>query len=548
MDSVGQFRQQTRLRFQNIPELLTLLSECWDRAPEAPEVKKPEIVGGQMRVVEVPGSDGLIEYTKKLADRAELVRARKIDPKDDNMLVITSDGRKASLFNGDPALGFVSGVRTKADALVDEVWRYYRESYAELGTQIIFCDLYTPKVVDTGDDEGTQEDLMTEGERFAAFGIYGVIKSKLVERGIMAGEIEFAHDARNDAERLAQHDRMNRGRCRVIIGSTGKMGTGVNVQDVVYAVHHLDCPWRPDELEQRTARGVRDGNKWPAVHVLCYVTQRSYDPVVWQLIEHKSRMVAQIMSGKLTSRMTDDIGTLVLTAGMAKAIALGDARVVDKIRIETELTMLERQWKSWNDTRLQMRYEARKIPEMIEASRKEIDEHRKVVEILAGAGGFNCALREVGGDRLEVQSSAQTASEHVRKLANLLGRTIRTRPVWIGTLNGLGLYLENWHGTLTLVARVSGGTAGYRVQGLTYQNARSIEQLLAEFSHVEATVRRLEAGIKVQESRLRTAEGELARSWGGEGRANDLLDKYRLLCQDLTQNGMVDEVRFSFKF
>jgi hypothetical protein len=246
--------------------------------------------------------------------------------------------------------------------------------------------------------------------------------------------------------------------------------------------------------------------------------------------------------------MTDDIGTLVLTAGMAKAIALGDARVVDKIRIETELTMLERQWKSWNDTRLQMRYEARKIPEMIEASRKEIDEHRKVVEILAGAGGFNCALREVGGDRLEVQSSAQTASEHVRKLANLLGRTIRTRPVWIGTLNGLGLYLENWHGTLTLVARVSGGTAGYRVQGLTYQNARSIEQLLAEFSHVEATVRRLEAGIKVQESRLRTAEGELARSWGGEGRANDLLDKYRLLCQDLTQNGMVDEVRFSFKF
>jgi N12 class adenine-specific DNA methylase len=544
MDAVGNFRQQTRLRFQNIPELLAILAECWDRAPEAPEVKKPEIVGGQMRVVEVAGSPALIKYTESLAERAEAVRAKNVDPTVDNMLVITSDGRKASLFNGDPTLGFVPGVRTKVDALVDEVWRYYRESYAELGTQIIFCDLYTPKEVEEEDNE--QEDVMTSAERFTAFGIYGVIKERLAVKGILPGEIEFAHDARNDAERLAQHDRMNRGRCRVIIGSTGKMGTGVNVQDCVYAVHHLDCPWRPDELEQRTARGVRDGNRWPAIHVLCYVTQRSYDPVVWQLVEYKGRIVQQIMSGRLTSRSADDIGSLVLTAGMAKAIALGDSRVVDKIRLEMELSALERQYKSWNDTRLQLRYEARKIPERIEASRKEIDEHREAADLLRHNGGeFRCVLREIGGDRLEVQATAQAASEHVRKLANLLGRTIRTRPVAIGSLQGLNLFLENWHGTLTLVARVKDGVAGYRVQGLTYQNARSIEQLQAELNHIDTTSRRVEAGIKTQESRLRTAETELAKPWGPAGRASELLDKYRLLCQELEQNGMVDAQRFN---
>jgi hypothetical protein len=231
---------------------------------------------------------------------------------------------------------------------------------------------------------------------------------------------------------------------------------------------------------------------------------------------------------------------------MAKAIALGDGRVVEKIRLEMELAGLERQWKAWNNTRMQMKYEARKIPEMVEQSRVEIDEHWKAVEILGRAVGFDCRLREVGGDRLVPMATAQEASEHVRKLANLLGRTIRTRAVAIGELNGLGLYLENWHGTLTMVGRVAGGSGGYRVQGLTYQNARSVEQMLAEFSHATATVRRLEAGIKVQESRLRTAETELGKEWGGSGRARELLDKYRLLCQDLTQGGMVDEQEFRF--
>ena len=229
------------------------------------------------------------------------------------MLVITSHGKWASLFNGDPKLGFVEGVRTKVDALTEEVWRYYCESYKQHGTQIIFAICTLPKKRTVGNGCAArlmrmriknlqQEDMLTDSEKHATLGVYGVIKQKLVNAGILPHEIEFAHDVSTDAERLAQHDRMRRGRCRVLIGSTGKMGTGVNVQDQVYALHHLDCPWRPDELEQRTARAVRDGNIWPAVHVLVYVTQRSYDPVVWQLIEYKAKIVAQIMSGKLTSR------------------------------------------------------------------------------------------------------------------------------------------------------------------------------------------------------------------------------------------------------
>lgn len=566
MDAVGNFRMQTRLRYQNIPEILLHLAECWDRAPDAPEVKRPQIVGGQPRVIEVAGSEALVAYTEELAERADLVRHRKVDPKDDNMLVITSHGKWASLFNGDPKLGFVEGVRTKVDALTEEVWRYYCESYKQHGTQIIFCDMYTPKEKDSGEwvrrsvnedeeQELQQEDMLTDNEKHATLGVYGVIKQKLVNAGILPHEIEFAHDVSTDSERLAQHDRMRRGRCRVLIGSTGKMGTGVNVQDQVYALHHLDCPWRPDELEQRTARAVRDGNIWPAVHVLVYVTQRSYDPVVWQLIEYKAKIVAQIMSGKLTSRTAEDIGNLVLTAGMAKAIAMGDSRVVDKIRLETELTNLERQWKAWYDTHNQLRFESRRLPALIEDERCAIDSHLATKEILAKhKGEFNCSLREIGGGTSGQMTfvtlpTAQEASEHIRRLTNLLGKTIRNKSVLVGLLNGVSLYFELWHGTLTLAAypgKAEG--AAYRVTGLGFQNARSIEQMLAELNNIDGLIRRSENQIQLHQSRALTADREASKPWGSEARAKELLERYKALCSDLAKGGMIDECSWGFRF
>jgi hypothetical protein len=289
--------------------------------------------------------------------------------------------------------------------------------------------------------------------------------------------------------------------------------------------------------------------------VLVYVTQRSYDPVVWQLIEYKAKIVAQIMSGKLTSRTAEDIGNLVLTAGMAKAIAMGDSRVVDKIRLETELTNLERQWKAWYDTHMQLKFESRRLPALIEDERCAIDSHLATKEILSKhKGEFNCSLREIGGGTSGQMTfvtlpTAQEASEHIRRLTNLLGKTIRNKSVLVGLLNGVSLYFELWHGTLTLAAypgKAEG--ASYRVTGLGFQNARSIEQMLAELNNIDGLIHRSENQIQLHQSRALTAEREASKPWGSEARAKELLERYKTLCSDLAKGGMIDECSWGFRF
>ena len=253
--------------------------------------------------------------------------------------------------------------------------------------------------------------------------------------------------------------------------------------------------------------------------------------------------------------LLEDIGNLVLTAGMAKAIAMGDSRVVDKIRLETELTNLERQWKAWYDTHNQLRFESRRLPALIEDERCAIDSHLVTKEILAKhKGEFNCSLREIGGGTSGQMTfvtlpTAQDASEHIRRLTNLLGKTIRNKSVLVGLLNGVSLYFEAWHGTLTLAAypgKAEG--AAYRVTGLGFQNARSIEQMLAELNNIDGLIRRSENQIQLHQSRALTAEREASKPWGSEARAKELLERYKTLCSDLAKGGMIDECSWGFRF
>lgn len=320
MDAVGRFRQATRLRWQNIPELQVLLSQCWDRAPDCPEVVRPDLATGRMQVVEVAGSSQLRSYVADLADRADKIRRRLVDPSVDNMLKVTHDGRVAGVFNGPPPDdgAWPTDRRTKVDAAADVVWSLYCRSDAKRGVVLVFCDLFTPKA-----ESDTNTDAMTPAERFQTLGVYGVLRDRLVARGVRPDEIAFVHDAESGDERDVLFAATRAGTVRVLIGSTQKLATGVNVQDRVYGMVHLTVPWRPDWLEQADGRGRRQGNKWAQwghdIHSVAIVTTGSYDVVSWQMIEQKATFISQIVNDEYEGRVADDVGDLVISANVAKA-------------------------------------------------------------------------------------------------------------------------------------------------------------------------------------------------------------------------------------
>lgn len=530
MDSLGKFRTQTRLRFQNIQKLMILLGECWDRVSDEND-DRPDVVGGAMRVIEVAGSEALIAYNQTLAVRAEAVRKRLVDPTEDNMLVITSDGRKSSLFNGDPNCGFISSTRTKVDALIEQVWAIYCDVHDDRGTQLIFCDLLTPATAKRG---------ASDAEIRVSEGVYGEIKRRLVAAGMLPEQVEYVHDATTDDKKTALYARVNDGRCRVLIGSTTKMATGINVQRRVIAVHHLTAPWRPDWLEQANGRGVRVGNMWDAVHVVTYVTQRSYDPVIWQIIEQKARMIQQIASGTFSGHTAEDVGDIILSAGLAKAIALGNPLVLDKIRLEAELTRYQKQYNSWLYQRAKQQMDARQLPEMIARQDKTLEAMHAASRALRATHGatFSIRLKETVGDNWITITDMEKANLRLYELG------VATRHFGTHSMRLVGEYRG-------ATIEVGGNLIGARIGELTVnpvvaERGRHIQTLEYQFALLDGQIASRETAIKGLRQRLATLERERQTAWLGSNHATSLLAQYWTVCDALIQDGICDSQHYDF--
>ncbi|WP_206442845.1 hypothetical protein [Candidatus Protofrankia californiensis] len=335
----GSFRVKTRYAaFDNVPELLSLYRTVADlKTAEDIRLPTPAIHSGKPVTVTVPGSDELHNFISELGERAEEVRTGKIDPKHDNMLKISSDGRLASLDlrlvgrPPDPAGG-------KIGVCAQRVADLWHEHAADLFTdadgrphatpgacQVIFCDQGTP--------------TKQEGR----FTIYNALRDLLVDLGIPRERIAFVHDYDTDAAKARLFTACRDGQINVIIGSTGKMGVGTNIQRRLIALHHLDVPWRPADIEQREGRILRQGNQCPEVHIIRYVTEGSFDAFMWQAIERKARFITQIMAGKTDARTIDDLNTdQVLNYAEIKALATGSPLVVQAAALDMEITRLRR--------------------------------------------------------------------------------------------------------------------------------------------------------------------------------------------------------------
>lgn len=329
----GGFRLQTRFaRFENIPELMALFGQFADiQTKEDLQLPVPKIVGGKPTVIAVPPSAALKAYIQSLAKRAEKIHSSdaRVRPKPsvDNMLKVTTDGRLAALDMR--MVGGVDEPNSKVNVAVETIYRIWDETKLRRLTQLVFCDIGTP------------------GN--ARCDIYQDIKDKLVRRGVPEGEIAFAHDFNTPAKKILLDTRINRGDVRITITSTERMGIGRNVQRLLYATHDLDCPWRPDQVEQRGGRIERQGNLNEEVLMFRYVTEQSFDAYNWNLIEQKLRFILQVMTSKCLVRSIEDVEERALTVAEVKALATGNPMVIERALLqqrEAKLVSLSRTYYS----------------------------------------------------------------------------------------------------------------------------------------------------------------------------------------------------------
>ena len=321
------YRARTRFaKFTNLPELLTMYRSFAD--VQTADMVKLNVPAAERVVVDLKPSDTVIELAEEISARADKIYGGRVDPHIDNMLKVTSDGKKLAL---DPRC-FVPESRDEAGSKLNECAQRIHEIWTDTqeikGTQIVFCDLSTPKA--RFEDYGYGTD----------FDAYNDLKYKLVQRGIPEQEIAYIHEANTDEQKQALFDKVNSGAVRILVGSTEKCGAGTNVQKRLVALHHLDTPYRPSDMEQREGRIIRQGNTNEKVRIFTYVTERTFDSYSYQILENKQRFISQINKGDLTVREAEDIDETTLSYAEIKAITAANPKIKRKMEVDTEIARL----------------------------------------------------------------------------------------------------------------------------------------------------------------------------------------------------------------
>ena len=346
------YRARTRFaRFFNLPELMNLFREAAD-IKTADQLNLPTPTPIYHTEVAQP-TEIQKEMVKELSERAAEVHAGHVKPNEDNMLKITSDGRKLGLDQRVINPDLPDDPNSKVNMCVNNIYRIWDEGQPKKLTQLVFCDLSTPrgrtaqsgriaaKRIDNAELHAleTAVDAEVEPEE-SPFTIYDDIREKLVARGVPREQIAYIHEANTDARKKELFSKVRSGQVRVLMGSTFKMGAGMNVQDRLVALHDLDCPWRPGDLEQRSGRIIRQGNKNKEVHIYRYVTEGTFDAYLWQTVENKQKFISQIMTSKSPVRSCEDIDEAALSYAEIKALCAGDERIKEKMDLDVDVARL----------------------------------------------------------------------------------------------------------------------------------------------------------------------------------------------------------------
>lgn len=439
------YRARTRFsKFFNLPELMNLFKEVADiKTADQLDLPTPEV---EYHNIVAKPTEHQQDMVKALSERAAKVHSGTVDPSIDNMLKITSDGRKLGLDQRiiNPMLPDEPG--TKVNQCVDNILQIWRDGQPEKLTQLVFCDISTPqaagskKVAKTLDNPMLHalEQAIPEPEKPLAFTVYEDIRQKLIAQGMPASQIAFIHEANTEVRKKELFSKVRSGQVRVLLGSTQKMGAGTNVQDLLVALHDLDCPWRPGDLAQRKGRIERQGNQNPLVHVYRYVTEGTFDAYLWQTVENKQKFISQIMTSKSPVRSCDDVDETALSFAEIKALCAGDPRIKERMDLDVEVSRLKLMKADHQSKQYRLEDQLLKhFPEEIEKHKGFIQGLETDMETLAAhphpTDGFTGM--EVRGDTLTDKENAGAA------LLDACKEVKGSEPVQVGSYRGFAMFV-----------------------------------------------------------------------------------------------------------
>ena len=438
------YRARTRFsKFFNLPELMNLFKEVADiKTADQLHLPTPEV---EYHNIVAQPTEHQKEMVKALSERAAKVHGGSIDPRQDNMLKITSDGRKLGLDQRiiNPLLPDEPG--TKVNQCVDNIMQIWRDGQADKLTQLVFCDISTPqaasparKVAKALDNPTLHalEDAVPLPEPEPAFTVYEDIRQKLIAQGMPADQIAFIHEANTEVRKKELFSKVRTGQVCVLLGSTQKMGAGTNVQDRLVALHDLDCPWRPGDLAQRKGRIERQGNQNEKVHVFRYVTEGTFDAYLWQTVENKQKFISQIMSSKSPVRSCDDVDETALSFAEIKALCAGDPRIKERMDLDVDVSRLKLMKADHQSKQYQMEDNLLKyFPEQIEKHKGFIKGLEADMETLSAHPHpeDSFAGMEVRGDTLTDKENAGAA------LLDACKEVKKAEPVQVGSYRGFAM-------------------------------------------------------------------------------------------------------------
>ncbi len=454
------YRARTRFsKFFNLPELMNLFKEVADiKTADQLNLPTPEVEYHNI-VAEPTGHQK--EMVKALSERASKVHSGSVDPSQDNMLKITSDGRKLGLDQRIVNQLLPDEPGTKVNQCVDNIMQIWRDGEADKLTQLVFCDISTPqakapasKAAKTLDNPllHALEGAVPLPEQEPVFTVYDDIRQKLIAQGMPADQIAFIHEANTEVRKKELFSKVRTGQVRVLLGSTAKMGAGTNVQDRLVALHDLDCPWRPGDLAQRKGRIERQGNQNPLVHVYRYVTEGTFDAYLWQTVENKQKFISQIMTSKSPVRSCDDVDETALSFAEIKALCAGDPRIKERMDLDVEVSRLKLMKADHQSKQYRLEDQLLKyFPEEIEKHKGFIKGFESDLEVLAAhphpEDGF--AGMEIRGDLLTDKENAGAA------LLDACKEVKTSDPVQIGSYRGYAMSVEfsAWKQEYTLLLK-----------------------------------------------------------------------------------------------
>jgi N12 class adenine-specific DNA methylase len=510
-DGAG-YRINTRFaRFVNVPELMQIFRQTADvQTAQMLNLKRPKLEGEKPAIRNAPASPELKKFVEGLAKRAEALKTGRVDPREDNMLKITTEGRKAALDLRLMKPSLPDDPQSKVNLAVENIHRIWEATKDDRLAQLVFCDLSTPQ------DRG--------------FSVYRDMADKLKRLGVPENDIAFIQDYDADNAKVALFRAVRAGKVRVLFGSTQKMGSGTNVQERLVALHHLDAPWRPADVEQREGRILRQGNKNASVQIYRYVTEGSFDAYMWQTLETKAKFIAQVMTGDMTMRRLEDMDSAALTYAEVKAIASGNPLVIEKAQVDAELIRLTRLRSAHAEEQYRIRSSLRHSHEEVETWTERLANLQEDLKLRQDTSGDLFRIK-LDGQVLDNRGIAgELLLRRAEKIKARLGEDIR-----IGTFAGFDLFIRSsFNNNAELVLR---GKNSYstRVTDTALGTIRSLESVVQGF---EERAGRMNTDIRDSQKRGVELEAKVGAPFEKEERYHHLARRQSEIEEqlDLTKN------------